>query len=152
MQKDLESLGSASTQGDSMDQILARRIFTESDQIIFGKFSGDINPIHLDEVEARKRISGQRVVHGIHGMLWALESLAGVGGAVSSLRAQFIKPVFLNEEVVCRWLSETQELVLTVAGLICSRFTLELTKETLFFSGDISTERSGLYAVHRSVD
>ena len=76
------------------DQILGSGIFTESDQILFGEFSGDINPIHLDEIEARRRVSGQRVVHGVHGMLWALECLVGVEGAVSSLQAQFPKPVY----------------------------------------------------------
>lgn len=56
--------------------MLARRVFTASDQEWFAQFSGDRNPMHLDPVAARRTLAGGVVVHGVHLALWALDVVA----------------------------------------------------------------------------
>lgn len=55
--------------------ILATRHFTMADQVQFATLSGDINPIHIDPLAARKLIAGEVIVHGVHTLLWALDQL-----------------------------------------------------------------------------
>ena len=45
---------------------IGKRKFSLSDQLDFSDFSGDINPIHIDPIEARKTIAGGCVVHGVN--------------------------------------------------------------------------------------
>ena len=45
---------------------IASRTFSLEDQNNFAKFSGDFNPIHLNEKESIKTHAGQPIVHGIH--------------------------------------------------------------------------------------
>ncbi len=80
---------------------LARRSFAAADQDWFAAASGDRNPLHVDEIAARRALFGQRVVHGVHSALWALDAWCATGPAlpVTRLVATFAKPVFLDEEV-----------------------------------------------------
>ena len=55
--------------------LLGSTSFDLDKQILFSKLSGDINPIHLDFIEARKSIAGECIVHGIHSFLWSIELL-----------------------------------------------------------------------------
>ena len=69
----------------------------------FASLSGDRNPMHMDEVAARRTQAGSPVVHGVHTLLWALDSLAATGKIVSSmirLRGRFLKWVYLDDETV----------------------------------------------------
>ena len=52
--------------------LISSRLFTMNDQEKFSKFSADSNPIHIDPTYARRTISGECIVHGIHGLMWAL--------------------------------------------------------------------------------
>ena len=52
--------------------LIGSRFFTLNDQHEFAKFSADSNPIHIDPIFARRSISGECIVHGIHGLMWAL--------------------------------------------------------------------------------
>jgi hypothetical protein len=68
----------------------------------FASVSGDHNPMHVDTLQARRTQAGAPVVHGIHLLLWALESLAAAQPELPplrSLRAQFNKFVYLDEHV-----------------------------------------------------
>ena len=59
--------------------------------------SGDFNSIHLDPIFARRTIAGQCVVHGVHGLMWALDSfILSVGVTPSSIDVNFLKPIFLD--------------------------------------------------------
>jgi hypothetical protein len=81
---------------------LAQRIFSFSDQERFSVVSGDRNPMHIDALKARRTQAGAPVVHGVHLLLWALDSL-GIAqpglSALRSIRAQFNKFVYLDEPV-----------------------------------------------------
>jgi acyl dehydratase/NAD(P)-dependent dehydrogenase (short-subunit alcohol dehydrogenase family) len=84
---------------------LAQRTFSENDQQRFAAVSGDYNPMHLDALLARRTQAGAPVVHGIHLMLWALDSLAASQPdlpALRSVRAQFNKFIYLDEQVEVR--------------------------------------------------
>jgi hypothetical protein len=79
---------------------LAQRVFKQSDQERFASASGDYNPMHVDALKARRTQAGAPVVHGIHLLLWAFESLAAAQPELPALRgfrAQFNKFVYLDE-------------------------------------------------------
>ena len=61
------------------------RQFTLADQWAFAELSGDRNPVHLDMQVARRLLLGGVAVHGIHLVLWALDSLQAAGVALPSL-------------------------------------------------------------------
>ena len=53
-------------------KITTIKTFLIRDSIYFAKLSGDFNPVHLDKEFASKSIQGERVVHGINSVFWAL--------------------------------------------------------------------------------
>jgi hypothetical protein len=82
---------------------LASRVVSDQMQEEFANFSGDWNPMHMDPVAARRTQAGQPVVHGVHTLLWALESLTAKGHLTkppSTIKASFLKWVYLGEETV----------------------------------------------------
>ena len=98
--------------------MVAERIFTLADQRSFAALSGDFNPMHMDEVAARRTIFGAPVVHGVHLLCWALESWLGSRGrpatALKSLTARFKSGVLLGEAVRARMLSDEEEFTLRI--------------------------------------
>ncbi len=110
------------------------RTFTAEDQISFAELSGDYNPLHVDEVLARRLIFGSTVVHGIHALLWSLDCLLEPReGSVKlkSIRAIFPKPIKVGEEVSCS--IDNQEngcsrIELFNSGSIVTIITIELEK------------------------
>lgn len=57
----------------------------------FAAASGDRSPVHVDPVAARRRFPGEPVVHGVHLLLRAVETVPdALDGAV---RAAFVRPV-----------------------------------------------------------
>lgn len=78
------------------------RVFKEADQTLFASLSGDSNPIHMDAVAARRTQTGERVVHGMHIVIWLLDTLARRGIDLSSLmqiKVRFKKFVRLGSVV-----------------------------------------------------
>jgi hypothetical protein len=72
------------------------------DQERFAQLSGDRNPMHLDAIAARRTPAGAPIVHGINLLLWALNTFASSNSGLPPLRrlrAQFKRPVFLDEVV-----------------------------------------------------
>lgn len=65
----------------------ASRTFSMADQQSFAAFCGDRNPLHMDAVEARRSQAGGPVVHGIHILLWTLETLLISGADLPPLRS-----------------------------------------------------------------
>jgi acyl dehydratase len=45
---------------------ISSRIFDADDQQAFAALSGDVNPMHMDALQARRAQAGARVVHGMH--------------------------------------------------------------------------------------
>jgi acyl dehydratase/NAD(P)-dependent dehydrogenase (short-subunit alcohol dehydrogenase family) len=82
---------------------IAARAFTLDDQRAFARASGDFNPLHLDGQFARRTQMGAPVVHGIHTLLWALESVLRTDSLdVQNIRVRFHQPLFLEETAEVR--------------------------------------------------
>lgn len=82
--------------------VIAERDFVGADQERFAALSGDRNPIHMDAVAARRTLAGFPVVHGIHALLWGLDSLfrhLPDVGPVKSLRANFENTIYVGDRV-----------------------------------------------------
>lgn len=106
--------------------VVSSRSFSRCDQITFAKFSGDFNPIHVDPIAARRTISGQCVVHGIHGLMWALDSFVSKFNlAPSAIIVKFVKPIFLDEEVICLYDPSINKLEIKKESIILSDIRLK---------------------------
>jgi len=116
-----------------LSSILAKRTFSLQDQNEFAMFSGDFNPIHIDPIAARRTLMGQCIVHGMHCLIWALESLLLKQGlTVSSFKIRFLKPVLLNEEITCVWNPENNRMTLLADGVTLITITVCLGVVALF--------------------
>jgi hypothetical protein len=110
---------------------MAHRKFTGADQVAFEELSGDNNPLHIDPVAARRLIFGRAIVHGIHLVLWALdehlrERVSPL--AIGSIKAQFLRPVGVEEEVQCSSngaQSDLVELELLSAGVVSTKISVK---------------------------
>jgi NAD(P)-dependent dehydrogenase (short-subunit alcohol dehydrogenase family) len=84
------------------ETILASRMFAMEDQTRFAALTHDSNPVHVDPLAARRTQFGQPIVHGVHGVLWAIDAAAQRGIALKQYRgllAHFRKPILLGETV-----------------------------------------------------
>jgi NAD(P)-dependent dehydrogenase (short-subunit alcohol dehydrogenase family) len=110
---------------------LASREFTHADQMQFASASGDFNPMHVDALQARRTQAGAPVVHGIHMLLWALDSFAAAHPdlpPVRAFRAQFSKFVYLNERIdieVTHYRQSSARLSLSVGGVSRSKLSID---------------------------
>jgi len=116
---------------------LAQREFRANDQELFASVSGDNNSMHLDVLKARRTQAGAPVVHGVHLLLWALDSFAASQQELSplhSVHARFNKFVYLNERVDVNLAhqdhhSTSARLNISVDGIIRSKVTLDFGGE-----------------------
>jgi len=82
-----------------------RRTITEADIVNFAGFSGDFNPLHMDEVFARSTPFGRRIAHGMAvlsistGLGQSLGIFDGTIMAFLGLEWRFIKPVFIGDTI-----------------------------------------------------
>jgi acyl dehydratase/NAD(P)-dependent dehydrogenase (short-subunit alcohol dehydrogenase family) len=82
--------------------MLASRSFDSADQTRFAALTGDYNPIHLDPVVARRTRAGAPIVHGIHALLWLLDTIAArhpeIGDLVS-LNVRFEEMIYVGDRI-----------------------------------------------------
>ena len=82
--------------------VVAERDFVAADQEHFAAVCGDRNPIHMDPVAARRTFAGFPVVHGIHALLWGLDSLFRYLpklAPVASIQVSFEKLIYVGDRV-----------------------------------------------------
>ena len=82
--------------------VIAERDFTDADQERFAAISGDRNPIHMDAIAVRRTLVGFPVVHGIHVVLWGLDSLFRYLTElppVASIHVSFEKMIYVGDRV-----------------------------------------------------
>lgn len=85
-----------------LERIAARSV-DQPLQEAFAALTGDRNPMHMDALAARRTQAGLPVVHGVHTLLWALDSLAAAGRLntlPTRVKARFLKWVYLGDEAV----------------------------------------------------
>ena len=66
----------------------------------FAELAGDFNPLHTNELYARKTLFGKQVVHGIHQLLFLLERAADKIDApfsIAQIKADFNNALGVNE-------------------------------------------------------
>ena len=100
---------------------LGSKTFAMEDQRLMADWSGDHNPMHVNALAARRLLTGQPVVHGVHLVMEALARWQphARGPAVRALRADFSKPVSVGDPVDFQAQQRGDKLVLTasVGGL-----------------------------------
>lgn len=71
---------------------------------LFGKLSGDFNPLHLDSTYAKQSFFGGQIIYGIYQVFLCLEDVLqrDTKVKISSLKAQFIKPIFKDTPFTMR--------------------------------------------------
>ena len=79
------------------------KTISESDVYSFAGISGDMNPIHIDEIAAQNSFAGHRIVHGalLNGFISTVigMKLPGPGTIYMEQCSQFVKPVYINDTV-----------------------------------------------------
>ena len=111
------------------------RKFTSVDSVAFATLSGDFNPLHVDQLTARRTVAGGLVVHGIHLLLWALDQWsANHDGhfAISNLNVSFSRPVLVGVEVSLALSKEVDyqcSMVLFAAGVEVATISLGVIEE-----------------------
>jgi 3-hydroxybutyryl-CoA dehydratase len=83
----------------------AGRTITESDTMQFACLTGDMNPLHTDEVFARKSPYGRRIAHGAYGQALMVGLTAPLGifeGTTVALRhmdTRFKHPLYFGDTI-----------------------------------------------------
>jgi acyl dehydratase/NAD(P)-dependent dehydrogenase (short-subunit alcohol dehydrogenase family) len=122
--------------------MLASRTFGAEDQARFAAMSGDFNPIHVDPVAARRTYAGDTVVHGMHLLIWALDSIKAQFPEIShlsALKVRFREPVYLGQRVDVTVVKHSSDSI-RVEVLAGSGKALEL-------NADLELPRTGATAV-----
>jgi acyl dehydratase len=123
--------------------VIAERNFLAADQERFAAISGDRNPMHMDAVAARRTLVGFPVVHGIHVMLWGLESLFRYLrdlAPLASVHISFEKTIYVGDYVQAV-LTQCEKGRLRVEVLVegIRAVRLELTLGNPHSGGEISS-------------
>ncbi len=101
---------------------LLSKTITDADVHIFAGVTGDMNPVHLDDLYASCSIFQQRIAHG--GLVAGLFStvlgtvLPGLGTIYLRQDSKFVKPVFIGDTVQIK-------VVVTNLDLVKNRVTLK---------------------------
>lgn len=81
-------------------------LYSENEVNVFAVISGDHNPIHLDLEYAKKSIFGKKIVYGfLSGSLISAvlgNVLPGEGSIYMSQTMNFIRPVFIGDEITAK--------------------------------------------------
>ena len=111
---------------------LASKTFDSDDQVFFARLSGDLNPIHLDPLAARRTQAGSAVVHGIHAVLWSLDRLVELGtvtGGIAGLKVQFAKFIPVGSTVALKLVRRDEKSIkaeLALGGLTTTILSVTL--------------------------
>jgi hypothetical protein len=119
---------------------MKKRVFTLDDHRVFALCSGDHNPLHVDDISARRLLFGSPVTHGIHQVLWALDCWLhenDVGPIdLNHIRSLFYRPVMAGESVELQILKLAENRV---------RFSI-------FSAGELATKVDLGFSISGSVD
>ena len=108
---------------DAACSAFAAKTFSAADQDRFAALSGDVNPMHMDPVAARRLLAGQAVVHGMHLLLHALDRLPQAAGAwPGRITADFGSPVCVGDAALFELAPQKDE---TGAGITLLRVRVE---------------------------
>lgn len=96
-------------QGKTIEQInigdtaTFQKTITETDVYLFAGITGDYNPAHLNDVEAKNTVFGERIAHGLlsAGLISAVlgVQLPGPGTIYLGQDLKFLKPVRFGDTI-----------------------------------------------------
>lgn len=98
------------------------KTISETDLALFCGITGDFDPIHVNEVYARKTMFGRRIAHGglVMGLLSTTASMMsrrsiergtrGIPVSIGYDKIRFIAPVFINDTLTARYTIEVIDL------------------------------------------
>ena len=124
--------------------MMNNRIFTVQDQLAFAKLSGDYNPLHIDNVLARRLMFGSVVVHGVFTLLWALDSWLQDKTEyikLDEVKGTFLNPIRINEKVsylINKEIDGSVEIVLLVGDIIATSIAIKWSTTTKHGSDTVS--------------
>ena len=97
-------------QGKTIDQIYIgdsasfQKTISETDVYLFAGITGDYNPAHLNDIEAKNTIFGERIAHGLlsAGLISAVlgVQLPGPGTIYLGQDLKFLKPVKFGDTII----------------------------------------------------
>lgn len=90
----------------------SRRVFDQPSHEQFARVSCDYNPIHMDAKAARRTHAGMPIIHGVHSLLWVLDCICAStisAPRTRSLKAQFLQPIYIDDEVRLEISAPTQK-------------------------------------------
>jgi acyl dehydratase len=111
----------------------------DTDLDCFGRLSGDVNPLHMNDQFARSRGFGRRVVHGA--FLAALVSrlagmhIPGLNCLIHELRLKFHSPAYSGDRLVVRGIVDQRS---EAAGAIVMRVEIAVSSRGLVASGKVT--------------
>ena len=87
--------------------------FNRAGQLRFAELSGDTNPMHMDDLAARRTQAGAPVVHGVHAVLWALDKLAAESdlSGLAGITVALNRFIYLDRLVTLRVTRRTETAV-----------------------------------------
>src|SRR5580698_6740186 len=125
---------------------LGSRTFTLEDQLAFARLSRDWNPMHLDANFARRTQAGAPLVHGIHNLLWTMDTvLRSLAFDVRNVKARFLQPLFLDEIARIEIRSRTPtalNIEVVAGGTVVAAIKLSSEPGKLFGSSARQIERA----------
>ena len=91
----------------SNGQLITSRTFSSVDCMNFAELSTDLNDIHLLKPEHSGANFDNQINHGVHSLLWALDSFyIRFKYLPKKMHIKFKQPVYLDEEVSLYWNSD----------------------------------------------
>jgi acyl dehydratase len=109
--------------------------FSLDDQMRFSKVSGDYNPAHIDPISARRNIFGSVVVHGVHGLIWALDEWVeklGFNVDIEEIKINFFKPINIDKDILLK--EENKKENFSELSLFCD--DMLMTRIEIFWKED----------------
>ena len=80
-----------------------KKKITNNDIVSYAELTGDFNPVHLDDLEAKKSIFGQRIAHGMLTASYISTVIAmylpGNGSIYLEQNIKFLNPVKIGDTI-----------------------------------------------------
>lgn len=113
------------------------KTISESDVYLFAGITGDMNPMHVNAVEAARSFAHKRIVHGalVNGMISTVIGmrLPGPGTIYMEQDSKFVKPVFPGDTI--KAVVEVQEIINENKGILKLNTVVSNQNDEIVLSG-----------------
>lgn len=119
-----------------------RRTISEADIVLFAGLTGDLNPVHIDEIAASESRFGRRIAHGMlaSGLISAVVGtrVPGPGTIYLKQNLNFRKPIYINDTVTA---------IVEVTGLREDKPIATLAVQVVNQNGEVCVEGDAVVLV-----